>query len=648
MAVKRISFFVFYEKNGFVSEYVKYYIKNLKKISEKIFIIVNGSILPNGKKTLEDNGAEVIIRKNEGLDFGAWKDGLLKYGLENIKKFDELILCNCTCYGPIFSLQDVFYKMERRNCDFWGITKHAKTENLLIPNIKESAIQEHIQTYFLVINKNVINSECFVSWWTNLKVTNNYLEEVAYHENVFTQYLFKHGFKYSTYVNCEKYFKRDPNFNIVYSFAYDLIKFEHCPFVKRKTFTNFDYVWTNLGEGFTPLDVLREVKQAGYPLSNIFSDLFRTQKYTDVKDSLALNWVQKKRQFDTKHNTALVCFASSCEWVKYIVTYICNMPFDSDLYIISTEEDIILEYKNNFSKIFDVHRKFFYLIKKKQNFLENNAENIVLFLKKYEGFCFIHDCISDKATFSNSRDFLRRNLICCLDNKCYVNDLIAELLDSSNTGLMIPPTIFFSEYIKFLNPENEKKFILKNKFNFLNFYKNAFFDQENLLPHLGIFWVRNEAIKDLIQNISIFKKLFQENNSLNDIFFEKIEYIISYFVLNSGYIIKWALPTDFAELFINNICYRLRDFQLELNNLFGEHTWLYHLTFLRSLKNDKSETYLTTLHKNLDGLDLEFRYLYYIKCKLFSKLLKGKKKMHYYNKYRMLKHIKQERHIHFF
>ena len=40
---KRFSMYCFYDKNGIVGEYVFYYLKALKEVSEFIYVVVNGS-----------------------------------------------------------------------------------------------------------------------------------------------------------------------------------------------------------------------------------------------------------------------------------------------------------------------------------------------------------------------------------------------------------------------------------------------------------------------------------------------------------------------------------------------------------------------------------------------------------------------------
>ena len=129
--MKRLALYVFWEKNGIVRDFVIYYLSNLRKVSE-ILVIVNGQITDESREKIEKIGCKVMVRENHGLDFGAWNDAIKSIGFEKIRTYDQLILCNCTCYGPIFPFEEMFNAMAQRDCDFWGITKHPTNKDIFL------------------------------------------------------------------------------------------------------------------------------------------------------------------------------------------------------------------------------------------------------------------------------------------------------------------------------------------------------------------------------------------------------------------------------------------------------------------------------------------------------------------------------------
>ena len=156
-----VALYTFYEKNGIVRDFVLYYLEELKKEISDIIVIVNGKLSPEGRLKLEKIGVDILVRENKGLDFGAWKAGIEYVGWEKIRKLDGLLLCNCTCYGPVYPFKEIFDAMAKKDCDFWGINRHPEMDVYLIPNDPCSKVKEHIQSYFLFFKPHLLKSNHF-------------------------------------------------------------------------------------------------------------------------------------------------------------------------------------------------------------------------------------------------------------------------------------------------------------------------------------------------------------------------------------------------------------------------------------------------------------------------------------------------------
>lgn len=90
--MNRLALYVFWEKDGIVRDYVTYYLNALKEVAQDIIVIVNGKLSAEGRKKLEELGADILVRENEGLDFAAWKAALEDIGWDKLSLYDELIL----------------------------------------------------------------------------------------------------------------------------------------------------------------------------------------------------------------------------------------------------------------------------------------------------------------------------------------------------------------------------------------------------------------------------------------------------------------------------------------------------------------------------------------------------------------------------
>ena len=70
---KRLCIFSFFDKTGYVDDYVIYLLKELISCTNRLIIIVNGMLDERGQAFLTQFTDEVYIRENIGYDAGAYK-----------------------------------------------------------------------------------------------------------------------------------------------------------------------------------------------------------------------------------------------------------------------------------------------------------------------------------------------------------------------------------------------------------------------------------------------------------------------------------------------------------------------------------------------------------------------------------------------
>lgn len=119
--MKRICIYSFYNKDGYASSYVIDYVKRLKLICAYVVFVANGRLDEISYRTIKTIVDLIIIRPNTGFDAGAYKDVLINHSEIDVEAYDELILCNDTFYGPFIPLSDLFYYMEDKQTDIWGL-----------------------------------------------------------------------------------------------------------------------------------------------------------------------------------------------------------------------------------------------------------------------------------------------------------------------------------------------------------------------------------------------------------------------------------------------------------------------------------------------------------------------------------------------
>jgi rhamnosyltransferase len=184
--VNRLCIFAHYDKDDLLDEYAVYLLEHLKKVSGSVIFVSTSRVGGADIAQLETLCSKVILRENAGYDFASWQAGMKS--VANIADFDELIICNDSAYGPFYPLSDIFNIMSQKDCDFWGMTDNYE-------------IAYHLQSYFQVFKKGVINSEIFKNFWNGVKSESTKQEIIRKYEVDLTQSLMSAGFKPCAYAS---------------------------------------------------------------------------------------------------------------------------------------------------------------------------------------------------------------------------------------------------------------------------------------------------------------------------------------------------------------------------------------------------------------------------------------------------------------
>ncbi|GHU78225.1 hypothetical protein FACS1894188_13260 [Clostridia bacterium] len=92
---KRAAIYVIYDKDGVLSEYREYFLKELKKVTNRIVVVANGILNPESRDKLYEITDDFFVRENSGYDSGAFRAGMNYISWDTLQnEYDELILCN--------------------------------------------------------------------------------------------------------------------------------------------------------------------------------------------------------------------------------------------------------------------------------------------------------------------------------------------------------------------------------------------------------------------------------------------------------------------------------------------------------------------------------------------------------------------------
>lgn len=228
-------FFHFNQKNH-LSNYVSYGLSKISFLFKKIIFVSNSSLTQESLDKISLYSSKIIVRENKGYDFGGWFDAIQSEGWLELEKYDSLTLMNDTCFFPLYNMESIYSSMEKKiNIDFWGNTIHPQSTNDTLS--KKENFPEHVQSYFLVFNNNVIKSQAFKNFWNNIIYYDDVSSVIQNYETQITKKISESGFMYSSWIHnhnqifCPNIAHHCPN----------LMLDQSSPFIKIKNFIDISH-----------------------------------------------------------------------------------------------------------------------------------------------------------------------------------------------------------------------------------------------------------------------------------------------------------------------------------------------------------------------------------------------------------------------
>ncbi len=344
--MSRVCIYLSYDKQNIVDNYIGYMLKELKANVDYLIVVYNGLHVVRGQEILEAYADAVVLRENVGYDAGGFQDVLCdKIGWDIISTFDELVLVNDSFFGPLFPLCDIFEEMGKRNVDFWGISKHAEVK------VDDVYLPEHIQTFFLVINKKMLNSNEFVQYWEKLPIFLSFNDVVMQHEIKFTQYFADRGYTYDTWcdLTCNDSVNPINNFCQYLRISCELIKKRKFPFVKKKSLMAYD-VFSAQGRE-NEKEIIQYIDEhTGYDIDLIYENMIRISDMSDLYKVLGLHYtVSSEKVRNENTECAIVVFVRFKNACDYIEEYIERIS-ERKKYIFASTKELAEFYSTRLSK----------------------------------------------------------------------------------------------------------------------------------------------------------------------------------------------------------------------------------------------------------------------------------------------------------
>lgn len=277
-----------------VPAYVLYLAEEIQKLGGTFYIAVNGEIEEKSRLRLENLCDQVVLRKNEDYDIGAYREIILgQINAGTLADYGQVVLMNDSFYGPFYPFTDVFAEMDGCGTDFWGLSAHPKTQ------VRDQYfIEEHLQSYFLVINRRMFQSSAFFQFWADLPVKISSRElAIECFEKKFTQYFSKRGYSWASYIDKDLFTNQNirMNYNPYAYSALEMLDTCRFPVLKRSI------IPLKSMEHFANWDDTRKCLQfidekTAYDMNLIWDDLLPRYDINMLKNYLHLNYIISSNQ----------------------------------------------------------------------------------------------------------------------------------------------------------------------------------------------------------------------------------------------------------------------------------------------------------------------------------------------------------------
>jgi len=178
----KVVIFVHFDRKGAVRPQLLSYMREFAAGGRAIVFVTNAGLLkPEAEASLREICSAIIIRRNRGYDFGAWREAIEHLGLPRADT-EELILVNDSVFGPLRPIGDVLEKLDYGTADIWGLTESWQT-------------RYHLQSFFLAFGPAALRSAAFAKFWVDVRPVPAKSYIVKIYEVGITQTMLKAGLR---------------------------------------------------------------------------------------------------------------------------------------------------------------------------------------------------------------------------------------------------------------------------------------------------------------------------------------------------------------------------------------------------------------------------------------------------------------------
>ena len=159
MRKKLLVIFAHFNPANRVLKNVTHYLSCVRELDmdvDIVFVSTSG-LVSSDEHCIDKLVRKIILRENVGYDFYSYRTGLFE---SEFTSYDKLLFCNDSMLGPFADLNPQFLQISHDREHIWGLT----------PNMQGGS---HLQSYFLVFDKQLARANSFLEFWESVKPLND-------------------------------------------------------------------------------------------------------------------------------------------------------------------------------------------------------------------------------------------------------------------------------------------------------------------------------------------------------------------------------------------------------------------------------------------------------------------------------------------
>lgn len=546
MSLKRVIFYLFYDAQGRVDDYVTHMLRSLRPHAEHVFVVSNSTLTADSRTRLDEVADTVWVRENVGFDVWGYKEAMEAFGRDRLAGYDEAIFMNYTVFGPVYPFDELFGRMDAADVDFWGVTAHKEVDPNPF-NGGPAVLPMHIQSHWIAVRRRLLVSREFQTYWDTMPMITSYDDSILQHESRFTRHFSQRGFRYEVAFPPERYPDDHPIFE-----DFGLLLDDRCPIVKRRIFFH-EPTYLDRRAIIARRLVDRLERETDYPVDLIWQNVVRTVEPRTLYTNLSLLEVLPETDDGWRppadRRVAVFAHLYYADMAEEILGHLASLPVAYDLFVSTSSPENKAALEAALGGAPGVEQLEVRVVE--QNRGRDMSALFITFRDvlrsgEYDYALRVHSKKSPQNDYNNGQLFKSHmfdNLLC---SPGYVAHVLRLFEDNPTLGMAFPPVVHIGfptlGHAWFTNRGPAQEWAKKLGIT-------TTFDRSTpVAPYGTMFWFRPEALRDLVEHEFAWSDYPAEPGHNDGGLAHVQERLLAYAAMNAGFHVRSILTRDWAGI----------------------------------------------------------------------------------------------------